>query len=243
MNYANTLSGPRARATEGGRAVHREIKFWIREQKQWMVKSGEYRSPEARKGNAVESLTRGSGQPPRRYGAIDRAKFLRRLRRLVGLHRRPHRQEVEANYGLDPVALGILSDGASKLAFHLFDFAASTISFFVGNAVFVGRSGRKRRSEGGAREKLPRLPSFFLQHGCAPLCSADTLAHSSARPLFGPLDGSKFRELARSVRQMVGYNIGRRYRSGPEERKLGQLSTDESNRRSPPSVYLKRIPC
>lgn len=32
---------------------------------------------------------------------------------------------------------------------------------------------------------------------------------------------------------MVGYNVGRRCRSGPGERKLGQLSTDESNRRSP----------
>lgn len=113
---------------------------------------------------------------------------------------------------------------------------ASAISFFVANAVFEGRSERKRRSEGGAREVAAAsflLSSTRMRSTHSPPRTHSP--HSSARPLFGALDGSKFRKLTekRAV-DGFGYNIGRGYRSGPEERKLGQLSTDESNRRSPP---------
>lgn len=145
-----------------------------------MVKSGSIKV-EVRKGNALESLTRGSAQPPRcRYGAIDRAKFLRRLRRVGSIDSASIGSQT--NYGLDLVALGILSDGASKLAFHLFDSAANTISFSLPfDAVFEGRSGRKRRSKGGARRSCRGFLSFFLQRGCAPLSSADTLTRSLVR--------------------------------------------------------------
>lgn len=145
-----------------------------------MVKSGSTKV-EVRKGNALESLTRGSAQPPRcRYGAIDRAKFLRRLRRVGSIDSASIGSQ--ANYGLDPVALGILSDGASKLAFHLFDSAANTISFSLPfDAVFEGRSGRKRRSKGGAREvAAASFPSFFNADALHSPLRTRSLARSSA---------------------------------------------------------------
>jgi len=60
----------------------------------------------------------------------------------------------QANYGLDPVALGILSDGASKLAFHLFDSAVSTISFSLPTQF----SREEAEEKGGIRKMREKLP-------------------------------------------------------------------------------------
>lgn len=55
----------------------------------------------------------------------------------------------QANYAADPIGLGILSDGAPKLAFHLFDSAraASTISFSLPTQFLRGKKREKKELE------------------------------------------------------------------------------------------------
>lgn len=141
MNYTNTLPSPRERGRRGGRAEGAPRDQILDARIETVA------AEISRKGgNALESLTRGSGSSGMEQ-SIEPSFFVGPVAWVTSIDSASIGSQ--ANYGLDPVALGILSDGVWKLAFHLFDSAASTISFFVADAVSEGRSGRKRWSEGG----------------------------------------------------------------------------------------------
>lgn len=60
----------------------------------------------------------------------------------------------QANYAADPIGLGILSDGAPKLAFHLFDSARGEYDqLFVADAVFEREETGEKGAEIEKEEK------------------------------------------------------------------------------------------
>lgn len=133
----------------------------------------------------------------------------------------------QANYGRSH-CLRYIIRWRSEVSFSSPRFRGGYDQLFVADAVFEGKSRGKRKREDGQGRCAPScrgVPSLLSSSGEC----------SSVRHAAGPLlDGSKFRELAeRSVRVGWLYERGRRCRSGPGERKLWQLSTDESNRPSP----------
>lgn len=237
MNYAN-ISRVLERGRRRGRAVHRGIKFSRIETVDDKV--GEYRS-RSEKGKRIRIADPriGPAAAPRRYGAIDRAKFLRRLRRVGSIDSASIGSQ--ANYGLDPVSLGILSDGASKLAFHLFDSAASTISFSLPTQFSREETEEKRGTE-EVREKLPRLPfllsstrmrSTLLRRHARSLVRSSVL---STEVSFGSSREACGRWLVITLEE--GAEVGR----GKEN--LGNFRPTSliiEVLMVPPSVYLKRI--
>lgn len=243
MNYANTLSSPRVWATERKSSASRDQ---ILEARIETVddKVGEYRS-EKEKRTQIADPRIGPAATPLRYGAIDRAKFLRWLRRVGSIDSASVGSQ--ANYSLDSVALGILSDGASKLAFHLFDSAASTISFSLPT-----QFSREEAEEKGAREvreKLPRLPSFLLSS----TRMRSTLLYGHARSLARSLVRSRCLSTEVSFgssREACGRWLVITLEEGAE---VGRGKENLGNFRPtslivevlmvPPSVYLKRIRC
>lgn len=179
MNYANTLSSPRAWATgrKSGASGDQILELRIETVDD---KVAEYRSrSEKGKRTRITDPRIGPAVTPCQYGAIDRAKFLRRLRRVGSIDSASIGSQT--NYSLDPVTLGILSDGVSKLAFHLFDSAASTISFSLPTQFSKEEAEEKGRA---AREVCEKLPRYFLLSSSR---MRSTLLCGHARSLIRPL--------------------------------------------------------
>lgn len=126
----------------------------------------------------------------------------------------------QANYGRSH-CLRYIIRWRSEVSFSSLRFREYD-QLFVADAVFEGKSGRKRKREDGQRR-------------CAPSCRGvpSLLSSSGNAPPFDTLLVRFSTEVSFAEKRAVGYmNVGKRCRSGPAERKLWQLSTDESNRSS-----------
>lgn len=134
-----------------------------------------------RKTDALESLTRGSAQP--RAGmeqSIEPSFFVGSVAGSIDFASIGS----QANYGRSHCPRYIIR-WRPEVSFSSPRFRGGYDQLFVADAVFVGRSGRKRRRrrrrrererEGSAREVA--AASFFLRRGCALPLFADTLARS-----------------------------------------------------------------